>query len=53
MEIRKTVETDILHAMRVDAKTKASKMSENQLRQIIDALLENSVEACMFFADKN
>jgi hypothetical protein len=52
VNIRKIVEDDVMNAVKAEAKNRAAKMSEAELRSIIETLLENSSEACLLFVDK-
>ena len=52
VKIRNIIEKDILDAVRDEAKIRASKMNEDQLRRVVEKLLENSSEACLMFVDK-
>lgn len=53
VSIRKIVDNEILDAIRSEAKQRAAQMSEEQLRIIVEKLLESSPEACLMFADKD
>ena len=50
--IRKIVNDDVLKAIRAEAKSRAAKMTEVELRKKLEKLLESSSEACLIFVDK-
>lgn len=52
VSIRTIVEGDVMRAVKDAAKSRAAKMSESELRNMIEKLLESSSEACLLFADK-
>ncbi|MGN0169201.1 MAG: hypothetical protein ACI39H_00380 [Lachnospiraceae bacterium] len=52
VSIRQIVEADVMNAVKAEAKSRAAKMSESELRSMIETLLENSSEACLLFAEK-
>ena len=49
--IRQIVESDVLDAMREEAKIKVANMKENELRDKIEKVLEECSEACLLFVD--